>query len=49
MNARCDADASAWIRSALPNGAVGPYASRIFIISVIVVPPDEDGGIEKSV
>ena len=48
MNARWDADATAWIRSALPNGDVAPYASRIFSISVIVVPPDEDGGIEIS-
>ncbi len=48
MNARCDADASAWIRSTLPNAVTGPYASRMFNISVTVVPPDEDGGIESS-
>ena len=49
MNARWDADASAWIRSTLPKAAMGPYAYRMFSISVIVLPPDEDGGIEISV
>ncbi len=47
-NARCDADATACIRSAVPNGAGGPYASRMFSISDTVAPPDEDGGIEMS-
>ena len=47
-NARCEAEATAWTRSAVPKGAGGPYASRMFSISVTVVPPDEDGGIEMS-
>ena len=47
MNARCDAEASAWIRGALPNDADGPYASTMLRISLIVVPPEEEGGIAK--
>src|ERR1700682_886342 len=47
-NARCDADATAWTRSAVPNGSAQPYASRIFSVSVTVIPPEEDGGIEMS-
>src|SRR2546423_5440274 len=47
-NARCDADATACMRPAVPNAAGGPYASRMFSVSVTVIPPDDDGGIEMS-
>jgi len=47
MNARCDAEESAWIRSTLPKQSPAIRFQNVQHL-VTVVPPDETGGIESS-
>jgi hypothetical protein len=45
MNARWYADERMCAYAALPNGGSESYVSSMLSVSVIVTPPDEDGGI----
>ena len=50
MNARWYAERERRARTrALPNGGSVSYVSRMLSVSVIVTPPDDDGGIVSSV
>jgi hypothetical protein len=49
MKASLYALATRWIHGAVPNGGVSGNVSRMFSVSVIVIPPEDDGGIVSSV
>jgi hypothetical protein len=49
IKARRNASETMWMYSGDPNGGSGANSSRMLNVCVIVIPPDEAGGIVMSV